>query len=162
MFKKEYPSVYDHWLKLNGQFELFVHDEVLHQKIIEFNTTYGYLIPEYKWSFISRSQTLLKRKLFSFSRICLNSGFIYPLQNLNSHLDFEQVFSFFNLRVLETGFQDIWETFSYRDINFRYLRMTSDQWTVLGFEYFEVAWWILVLGNCLSGVVFVIEQFVFK
>lgn len=156
-FGKIFPEVYDYWKKLGGQFHFTTPEEEFDRNLIEFNTSYGYLIPEHRWSFISRSQSFLKRKLFSFSELCTNSGFVYPLRSQNPYLKFHDIFTYFYMRVSESGLKNIWETLSYRDMNFHYIRLAHEQWIVLGFEYFQVAWWILAIGVSLSLCVFLIE-----
>lgn len=157
-FEKAYPEVYGFKEKLaKGQFQIATPMEELLEHLKEFNTSYGYLIPDYQWSFWSHSQELLTRNIFSFSRICPIKGHIYPLKPRHSYTNMDEVDAYFTMKVRESGLVQMWEKLTYYEIKFRYLRIYRDKWMVLGFQYFEVAWYIGFIGVALSCFVFVFE-----
>lgn len=157
--KENYPNVFHYQQNIfKKQFNPHVVKPVFYKHLYDFDVSHGYLANDVIWSFISKTQSLLRRKVFSFSEMCPYYGHIYPL-TANSRLIFtDEIFTPFTLRILEGGLDIIWETFSYLDIHFKFKTELDDiDFTVLGFRYFEVTWWILLFGLTMSVFVFCIE-----
>lgn len=137
-----YPSVYSYEQKLwKGKFNYSIKTEDFFNKLYEFDTSHGYLIPEIKWNFISRSQMLLTRKLFSFSKECLLYGFLYPFKMYSGYTILQDIVTTYIMKVIESGLDFAWEELSYQDIKFKFQTdFDKSEVQVLGFPYFEVAW----------------------
>lgn len=127
-----------------------------------YNTSQGYMIPEFMWNTFKYAQLLLKRKLFSYTNICPTCGFVYPINPDVESPDMEEMFSYFTIRAQECGLTYIWTQFTYYDVKFKFLRMEIRSWKVIGFKFFEVTWWIGGVGMILSLVVFAAEIAIFK
>lgn len=130
-----------------------------YEKIYKFDVSRGYLINDIKWSFIRRSQMLLKRKLFSFSNVCSDFGYIYPFYFYDISNILQDIFSSYTLKVTESGLDLAWEEKSYYDIKFKF-RTDFDEipWQVLELQFFEVIFWIFFTGISLSILVFIAEM----
>uniref|UniRef100_T1GE21 Uncharacterized protein n=1 Tax=Megaselia scalaris TaxID=36166 RepID=T1GE21_MEGSC len=72
-------------------------------------------------------------------------------------IGFDQAKERFFMKVLENGFDYIWQQFTYYDINFKIQRTIRKNYIVLGFKYYETAWFIFLIGIFLSAFMFAIE-----
>lgn len=161
--KSDHPNIFKYEEIFNGKFDYRIPMQEFYGQLYTFNASHGYLINEIQWNFISRSQMLLTRKLFSYSNICPEYGFIYPIDLYEKTKILKDIFTSFTLKVIESGLVIAWERFSYSDIKFKYqtdFGVTSLQ--ILGFSYFEVPCWILTFGIVMSSLVFVVEKCIAK
>lgn len=153
-----YPEIYRYQEILpEGQFTFNVSKETFDNHLYKFNNSLGYLIYEYAWRHIFISQRFLKRKIFSFSKLCPIFGYLYPIDILFDLVSMDRTIDLFNMRVLEGGFLYIWEELTYLDLNYRISRELEVNFRVLGFRYFEIAWIILFLGLTFCGFAFFME-----
>uniref|UniRef100_T1GKK9 Uncharacterized protein n=1 Tax=Megaselia scalaris TaxID=36166 RepID=T1GKK9_MEGSC len=144
--KKFYPKIYDYeQVTFKGQFNYRIEKPEFYKHLYEFDTSQGYLINEMKWNFISHSQKLLNRKLFSFSDVCPRYAFLYPFNLRNGHKFLQEILTSFTLKVIEAGLDLAWE------------EMSNKSFEILGFKYFETVWWILIVGIILSILTFEIN-----
>lgn len=156
--KQNFPKISKYQEIFKGQFDPHIKHKEFYKHLYDFDLNHGYLVNDVIWNFIGNSQKLLQRKLFSYSKICPKNGFIYPFFHHDKLYILSNVFSSFTLKVLESGLDYIWELYSYLDIKFKYKREeVQHSWTVLGFKYFEVTWWILFVGIFSSILVFIFE-----
>lgn len=151
----------EHELKgfLSGLMDL----DSFYRNLEAFDSRRGYLVSGYRWSYINHRQSLLKKKIFTFSDICVERGFVFPFINMHiTTLSFLGVFgeqlTWFSMIIKESGLDYIWELKTYQEVKFRYIRkQDSIDWMILGFEYFSVAWWIYCPGMVFSLITFVLE-----
>lgn len=157
--RRIFPKMYEYEQNtFKGKFNYSIGRDKLYKHLYDFDLTHGYLINEDKWKFVSHSQMLLKRKLFSFSEICTEYGFLYPFIIFDSNEILKDVFISFTLSVIESGLDLAWEKLSYIDINFKFRKdYEGKHFHILGFEYFEVTKWILLIGIISSILVFCVE-----
>uniref|UniRef100_T1GKL0 Uncharacterized protein n=1 Tax=Megaselia scalaris TaxID=36166 RepID=T1GKL0_MEGSC len=133
--KTLYPRIYDLGHKtFKANFNYSIEKDTFYKHIYDFDVTHGYLINEEKWKFISRSQTLLSRKLFSFSKICPTYGYIYPFFIDGSEKVLKEIVSFFTLKVLENGLDLAWEELSILDMKLKFKKDYKNSFQVLGFD----------------------------
>lgn len=159
--KKILPLIY--YYKENllpGQLNVDVTREDFDKHIYLLNNSYGYLIKDYAWSYISLAQSLLSKKLFSKSNLCPEQGFIYPIFTFRI-IRMRETQEIFYMRVAESGLDYIWEQFSYYDIKFKLIKESKQNFMILGFKYFKIAWIIGFLGIGLSLIIF-ISEFIYK
>lgn len=158
LYKEYYPSIYNYHEILGKQFIYNISTKIYYEHLMDFDTTYGYFITDYMWSFFSKSQMLLNKKLFTYSRICPYAGFVDPLHYIDPLNNLDNVISFFYLRVQESGLDYIWEQFTYNDVQFTHRRSPHWKWRILGFKYFWYAWISWIFGIVTSLFAFVIEK----
>lgn len=160
--KKFNPNIHKYETEtFKGKFISNISHKIFNNHLYSYDISHGYLVNEIVWNFLSHSQTLLKRKKFTYSKLCPKVGFIYPFASTNLYISINDIMSLFTLRTLENGLDMAWEQLSYNDIKFKFLKDDQDiPWNVLGFPYFEVCWWILVLGLTCSIFIFGLEVFV--
>lgn len=83
---------------------------------------------------------------------------MYPFSTPDGELILREIFIEFTLKVIESGLDVGWEELSYVGIKFKFRKSFGEQdFTVLGFAYFEVCWWILAIGIVLSLLAFLAE-----
>lgn len=124
---------------------------------LNLDPNHGYLIPDHIWIFRDKFQKLLSRKIFSFSKICPYSGFIYPLSTEQKISLVNPILKSFTMKVQESGLIYIWEQFTYHDMKFHYKKDLEEVDVALGFDHFYLAWGILCVGLLLSGFVLGME-----
>lgn len=156
--KNHNPKVYDFEQNtFKGIFNYSIDKIEFYEHIYNFDMSHGYLINDVKWSFISRSQKLLERKLFSYSDFCSEYGFLYPFFFHDGQKILTETIKCFTLKVLESGLDFAWQELSYLDINFRLHKNINENFQILGFGYFEISWWIIGVGIILAVLVFFVE-----
>lgn len=103
-----------------GTFDYTIDTAEFHNHLQEFDSNYGYLVHNIKWEFLDRSQSLLKRKLFSYSDICLDYGFLYPFISNDDRPAFNEIFRYFAIKTSENGLIFAWEQRTYFDDKFKF------------------------------------------
>lgn len=159
--KKYHQKIYNYeQTTFRGKFNYSIGTEEFYKHLYNFDLSHGYLIDDIKWSFISRSQKLLKRKLFSYPDFCPEYGFVYPFYLLQRIRPLREIFASFTLKVIESGLDFAWEERSYMDINFKFRKSVEDFFHPLGIDYFKIIWWIFIFGIALGILSFCVEMFV--
>lgn len=137
LIKKEFPSIYSFKEKLTeGQFDLIVPRNTFTQNLYSLNNSFGYLIPDYTWSYISLTQSILNEKIFSISDFCFEFGYVYPINFYTNYVGMDEVKAFFYMRVLESGFDYIWRQFTYYDIKMKHFKTFKDTFLILNLTFF--------------------------
>lgn len=156
--KKHYRKIYDYeQMTFKGKFSYSIGKEEFIKHLFDFDLSHGYLIDEIKWNFISRSQKLLKRKLFSYSEICPEYGFVYPFSIDLGKRALKEIVALFTMKIIESGLDFAWEERTYLDINFKLQNIQEHLFRPLGFQYFQYIWIICAFGIGLSVLSFCIE-----
>lgn len=159
LFEQAFKYVYFYKKILGDLFNHKVPRDIFNQHLYSLNNSYGYLISDYIWNHLCLYQSLLKRKTFSLSYMCPEQGFIYPISiNYGNIFKIQEGLEIFYMKVLEGGFDYIWQQFTYYDIKFKVLKPDFESFIVLGFKYFETAWYILFLGISFGILVFIGES----
>lgn len=158
---KHYPKIYNYEQNtFKGIFNYSIRPDEFHEHLYNFDLSHGYLVSDVQWSFISRSQMLLERKYFTYSDFCTDYGYLYPFFIPPGHKILRESVNSYILKVIESGLDFAWEERSYLDINFKvHTNNDESNFQILGFEYFEVSWWIIVLGIFSALLVFFVEVF---
>lgn len=149
-YKKDLPK---HLAKFN------VPNEIFFKNIFAPNISNGYLVNDFIWSHISLQQSLLSKKEFSFSNLCPYTKFIYPLITYYPYPEMSNTMEVFYIRVFEAGLPYIWLQYTQYDVKMKLLRKSSRNFIILGFKFFEIAWYIGFFGTFLSIIAFAIELF---
>lgn len=124
------------------------------------NTNYGYYCESDRWNHFRKQQSLLRRKLFTWTNICFGRYYVtFPMLHDN-HLS--EPLKYFSMSCQQFGLFEAWSARSFRDAlamrMFSILRDgKSDDFKSLGLDFFLIAWWTLTLGLGLSCVAFVFE-----
>lgn len=151
----EYFIFRDRFFKDQFDFKIGLNTLINHLK--NFNNSMGYLVRDYTWSFMSRKQILLNRKLFSLSNICITEGYVYPFGTTIDYLRMQEIKEVFYMRVSESGLLYIWQQFTYYDIKFKFLRKHIENVKVLELIFFKIAFIIFCSGISSSIYIFLIE-----
>lgn len=144
-----YPGVYDYKDYFSQeQFVQNVSREIFDKHLYDF-----------AWKHIHFSQSLLKRKIFSFSKMCPIGGYLYPINIIFDLVHMEKTIDIFYIRILESGLFYISEQLTYLDINYNIVKDFEIQFSVLYIilKYFEIVWIILGFGLLISILVFILE-----
>uniref|UniRef100_T1GEB6 Uncharacterized protein n=1 Tax=Megaselia scalaris TaxID=36166 RepID=T1GEB6_MEGSC len=89
-----------------GQLNVQVPRQYFNKKLFSLNNSYGYLINDLIWPYISLSQSLLTKKVFSLSNMCLDQGFINPIFFMFNFVKMQEIQELFNMRVAEKSFDE--------------------------------------------------------
>lgn len=143
--------------ELKGFLTPDVPSKIFYEHLHAFEAGRGYLVPSHRWRYMNHRQMLLKKKMFSLSDVCAGRGFVIPFKLFEYLPILQELFSYFTMKVLESGLDYIWELKTYHDIGLTYLKTYSMDWMILGYQYFTVAWWIFAVGISSSFIVFCIE-----
>lgn len=137
---------------------LYSTNEKFFENLLIFNTSQGYLIGEFTWTMIDRYQKLMRKKHFSFSKnLVFIKGLVYTMIPDNIDTNLNDISNEFLLRVKESGLDYIWEQFSLKDLNFKFLKTETKLWMPLTMEYLGIGWWIVSGGFTISLLSFFIE-----
>lgn len=159
--KWAFPEIYSFMRKFpDKRFLHNVSKNEFNELWLSMNNSFGYLIADYSWSYVSLIQSLLSRKLFSFSNLCPDKGFIYPTYFISKYVKLDETMDLFHMRVLESGFLYIWTQFTHFDIHFRRQKNFMDNLIILDLKYFTIAWYIVFLGLGISAIIFILENLI--
>uniref|UniRef100_T1GWT2 Uncharacterized protein n=1 Tax=Megaselia scalaris TaxID=36166 RepID=T1GWT2_MEGSC len=129
--KWAFPEIYSFMRKFpDKRFLHNVSKNEFNELWLSMNNSFGYLIADYSWSYVSLIQSLLSRKLFSFSNLCPDKGFIYPTYFISKYVKLDETMDLFHMRVLEN------------------------------LKYFTIAWYIVFLGLGISAIIFILENLI--
>lgn len=155
--KNTHPSLYFYKEHLRpGQVDFSIKRNIFDQHMFSFNNSLGYFVNDHVWPYISMYQSLLIRKVFSFSNMCPLVGRLYPL-SLTPLVRMVDTINLFYMHILESGLDLFWQQTSYFDMKFQILRKIETNYIVLGFQYFKIAWIIGFTGLVLSLIAFMME-----
>lgn len=69
--KTFYPNIYNYEQNIfKGKFNSNMEYIIFNQHLRNFDVSHGYLVHELTWNYINHYQMLLRRKLFSYSKLC--------------------------------------------------------------------------------------------
>lgn len=157
-FKKVFPNSHFYKEQLEeGKFFQNITKNDFNKHVYSLNNSYGYLVPDYGWSFISLIQSLLTRKIFSVTTMCPEYSFLYPIHIGIRPVGIKEAAEMFYMRVLESGLYIIWQQFTYNDMKLKILKPLETNVMVLGFKFYKIAGLIGGAGISLSCFVFLIE-----
>ncbi|XP_054736700.1 uncharacterized protein LOC129243594 [Anastrepha obliqua] len=131
----------------------------------EYDTTYGYSMPESIWPIFELQQQTFERKVFCLAPTLKFFGHALmsiPLAD-NSYL--REPLNEIIFRVIETGLVEQWRTMTFMDMLATGKLSLKDNSSI---EYFHdirvedmtLPWYLLVCGLGVSSVVFIVERFV--
>lgn len=158
LFETDFPELlYSSFEMTPTEVDFIAPRELFKENVYSLNNEFGYLVPDYFWSFINLKQSQLIRKIFSFSDLCPRRGFINPFSMDYEFIRITEVIEIFYMRVLESGLNYIWLQFSYFDTKFKVLKNIESNFIILDFKYFQNAWIVAFVGVTFSTIVFILE-----
>lgn len=143
-------------------------DDKLYRKLCHLNESRSYVVSTSHWKFIDMCQYYLTRKKFELTDICFNITSSDDEEHLTFYYNsiflpksYIRDLETFTLFVYQSGLMKIWNFLSYMEIRelgfFEYIQDKKDERVPLNLKFFEVCWWILIIGWIVSLKAFFIE-----
>lgn len=126
----------------------------------QMDTRYGYLVPSDRWGYYAKQQELLRKPLFKYSEICTGQYFVtYPMK-FDNHL--EEPLKYCIMLCQQYGLVNAWTDRSFRDaIEMDIFEIlidgNPDNVQALDLSFFSIGWALLLTGQILGGLVFILE-----
>lgn len=147
--------------KLQKSFIIEENRSKVNDFIFNLNSSFAYPVLKNVWKYLERSQSLLSKKKFKYTNICEKSEIETILVPMVPKLYMEAHYFRFTLLVHEAGLMDVWDTFSYIDLErrklFKYLKDNEEVRKPLSLLFFKKIWYLLFTGHTLGFVSFVLE-----
>lgn len=133
------------------------------EKAMQFNTSYAYFVYDYQWELFKISQSLLKRKLFTYTSICSLTQNQVIISMIPPMLHWDDA-KRYTLMVHRSGLLDIWERKAFYDGKamrfYKIWRDNDDVRRPLTLDYFRIAWIFLLCGTVVGACAFLREVYI--
>lgn len=130
--------------------------------IFNFNTTFAYLVLNHNWEHIEKSQELLQKKKFQYTKLCDSDSKSYFLVSMLPPKHVIPFFLKYSLMVNEAGLMDIWKTLAYLEMQkfgvFKYLKDSEEVRKPLTFLFYKKIFIVLFGGWIFGGLAFGFEK----
>ncbi|XP_053963574.1 uncharacterized protein LOC128866693 [Anastrepha ludens] len=131
----------------------------------EYDTTYGYSMPESIWPIFELQQQTFERKVFCLAPTLKISDRILVSIPMTENSYLMEPLNKMILRVIETGLLEQWRTMTFMDMLATGKLSLKDNSSIEHFhdirvEDMTLPWYLLLCGLGMSSVVFIVERFV--